>query len=140
MATVDRAVQIAAKAHEGQKDNRNLPYILHPMRLMAKMSTETEMMAAALHDVVEDTPLRLDDLRAEGFPEDILAAVDCLTHRYGESYEEYIVRLRPNAIARKVKLADLEDNMDMKGYVQLKEEDVVRWRRYIAAWKELTKG
>lgn len=78
---LDRAIQIAVQAHSGQKEKKGRPYLLHPIRLMLKMQSKLEMMAATLHDVVEDTEWTPEDPRGEGFPEAVLEAMDCLTHR-----------------------------------------------------------
>ncbi|HYC31104.1 MAG TPA: HD domain-containing protein, partial [Gemmatimonadales bacterium] len=114
MATLERALEIAAQAHRGQLDKAGEPYLLHPIRVMLRLSGETERMAALLHDVVEDAPAwTLDRLRAEGFPAQVVAAVDRLTKREGEPYEALIERAAADPIACRVKLADLEDNMSL---------------------------
>ena len=137
MATLGKAIAIAAQAHQEQVDKAGAPYILHPLRMMLRMSSETEMMAAILHDVVEDTDWTLDKLRQAGFSDEVVQAVECLTHRDHETYEEFIVRVRTNAIARKVKLADLEDNMDMRRLSTLTEKDAHRLHKYHQAWLAL---
>ena len=80
-------------------------------------------MAAVLHDVVEDTSYTLEDLRRKGFSEAVLAAVDCLTRRGDESYEEFIERVETNPIAREVKIADLEDNMNIRRINEIQPKD-----------------
>src|SRR5215475_6553427 len=100
MATLERAIMIAAQAHLGQRDKGGAPYILHPLRMMMRMESEAAMIAATLHDVVEDSDWTLDRLRAEGFSEEVLQAVDCLTRRDGETYEKFVARAQANAIAR----------------------------------------
>ena len=85
MSKLEEAILLAVKAHhKGRPDKAGKPYILHPLRMMLKMKTEAEMMAAVLHDVVEDTRWTLEQLRAKGFPEEVLEAVECLTKREGE--------------------------------------------------------
>lgn len=138
MATIERAVEIAARAHQGQRDKSGKPYLLHPLRLMLRMEDETEMIAAILHDVVEDSPWTLEQLRAEGFSEVALAAVDCLTHREDESYEVYVKRVKSNPIARRVKLADLEDNMNLRRLHKVTNSDLARLEKYHRAWLLLT--
>jgi len=138
MATVERAVQIAAQAHQGQHDKAGAPYLLHPLRLMMRMESEAAMMAAVLHDVVEDSEWTLDQLRAEGFSEEVLQAVECLTHRLGESYDEFVARVQTNAIARQVKLADLEDNMNIRRMAEITPKDLARLEKYHRAWRSLT--
>ena len=130
MATLERAILIAAEAHRGQKDKAGKPYILHPLRMMLLMESETEMIVAALHDVVEDTYWTIDDLKKEGFSEQILNAVDCLTQKENETYEEFIERIMRNPTARNVKLADLEDNLDMTRIAAPTAEDWERQKKY----------
>src|SRR5688572_27848665 len=138
MATVEDAVSIAARAHRGQKDKAGAPYLLHPLRMMLRMETEDAMMAAVLHDVVEDTEWTLERLREAGFSDEVLEAVDCLTHRGGESYQQFVERVRTNPIARQVKLADLEDNMNIRRINQLGPNDLERLEKYHRAWRVLT--
>ena len=138
MATVEDAVSIAARAHRGQKDKAGAPYLLHPLRMMLRMETEAAMMAAVLHDVVEDTEWTLERLREAGFNEEVLEAVDCLTHREGESYQEFVERVGTNPIARQVKIADLEDNMNVRRMNQLGPKELERMEKYHRAWRVLT--
>ncbi|MBN2472042.1 MAG: HD domain-containing protein [Anaerolineae bacterium] len=137
MAGLEDAILLAAQAHRGQQDKNGQPYILHPLRLMLAVSGEDAQTAAVLHDVVEDTPVTLDELRAAGFAEAVVAAVDHLTRREGESYEAFIQRIKPHPLARRVKLADLRDNMDVLRLDTIDEGAVARLRRYRAAWDEL---
>ncbi|UCG00103.1 MAG: bifunctional (p)ppGpp synthetase/guanosine-3',5'-bis(diphosphate) 3'-pyrophosphohydrolase [Spirochaetaceae bacterium] len=131
---LERAIQIAVQAHSSQKEKNGNPYILHPLRLMMKMLGELEMSAAILHDVVEDTEWTLEDLRREDFPEAVIEAVDCLTHRKQIRYRDYIQRISKNPIARKVKIADLEDNLDVKRLPDLTMRDQARMKKYHRAW------
>ena len=134
MSTLDRAIQIAAKAHENQKDRYGQTYILHPLKLMEEMDTITEKIVAILHDVIEDSDWTLGNLRREKFSEEIVVAVDCLTRRESEHYMDYIGRLRKNPLARKVKLADLEHNMNLTRLDQITETDFERMIRYHKSW------
>ena len=140
MPTLDDAIALAAEAHRGQKDKAGRPYILHPLRLMLAMASEHERMAAVLHDAVEDSGVTLADLAARGYPKEVVAAVDRLTRRKGEDYEAFIRRLKPDPLARKVKLADLEDNMDLSRIPDPRPRDYKRLERYRAAWMELGGG
>ena len=135
MSTLERALVIAAEAHQGALDKGGKPYILHPLRLMHKMATFDEQIVAILHDVVEDSPWTLDALRAEGFSEAIVAAVNGLTRREGETYEDFIARGATNPLARRVKLADIEDNMDLRRLREIGEKDLERLQRYQRARK-----
>jgi len=141
VATIDKALQIAAKAHEGQADKDGLPYILHPLRVMNSVEGPEARIVAVLHDVIEDTDVTEEDLRREGFGEPVLAALACLTHRKGDSYAEYVVRCRGNEVARRVKLADLEDNSRPSRALLRPdriEPDMARLRKYFLAYKFLT--
>lgn len=139
-ATLEDAVSIAALAHHGQKDKAGAPYLLHPLRMMLHMKTEAAMMAAVLHDVVEDTDWTLEQLRERGFPDEVLDAVECLTHREEESYEEFIERVRKNPIAQEVKVADLEDNMNIQRISRMSQKDLERLEKYHRAWCVLMKA
>jgi len=137
---LEKAIALAANAHAGQKDKAGYPYILHPLRVMLNMTTESEMIAAVLHDIVEDTQITSEELRRQGFSEDILDAVRLLTKqdKDKQDYLSYIGQIRQNPIARKVKLADLEDNMNirrLKDQDYLNESDVARLKKYYQAWK-----
>lgn len=139
--TLEDAITIAAEAHRTQKDKGGLPYILHPLRVMIKQSTEATRMAAVLHDTVEDGVVTVDELRRRGCPEMVVEAVDCLTKRDGEDYMQMIERIRLNDIATAVKIADLEDNLDIKRVLNrrdLQEKDLARLNKYYKAWSILT--
>jgi (p)ppGpp synthase/HD superfamily hydrolase len=138
MANLARAIAIAAQAHQNQKDKSGFPYILHPIRVMLRMRSDVDMMVAILHDVVEDTEWTIDQLRTEGFSEEVLQAVACLTHQDNENYTAFLARIESNAIARRVKLADLEDNMDVRRLNALTEKDIKRLKRYHPAWVKLS--
>jgi guanosine-3',5'-bis(diphosphate) 3'-pyrophosphohydrolase len=134
MSTLERAIEIAAKAHAGQVDKAGQPYILHPLRLMLAVRTPHERMAAVLHDVVEDTPTTFADLVAAGFPPEVVAAVRALTKTQGEKRIDAAHRAAADPVARVVKLADVTDNMDLsriaaptpKDFERLKEYEQVR--------------
>ena len=111
MSTLEKAIEIALKAHYGVTDKAGAPYLLHPLRMMFHMPDDECRIAAVLHDVVEDSPVTIEDLRKAGFSETILGAVNGLTRREDESYDEFIKRAGKNHIARTVKLADLKDNL-----------------------------
>ncbi len=90
------------------------PYILHPIRVMLRMNSDLDRTVAILHDVIEDTPVTLESLRQQGYPQGVIEALECLTRRDGESYDRYLDRVETNPIAQRVKMADLEDNMDWR--------------------------
>lgn len=139
MTQLERAIALALEAHRGQSDRQGQPYILHPLHVMMQMDDEAEMIAAVLHDVIEDTDMTLDDLRAKGFSEQVLTAVDLLTHdKETTSYEAYVRRLKPNPMARKIKLADLRHNMDIRRIRTMSDSDKARLEKYHRAWRILT--
>ncbi|KMZ40037.1 MULTISPECIES: HD domain-containing protein [Bacillales] len=137
MSTLEKAIVIATQAHAGQVDKGGNPYILHPLRIMLKMSTVETMISAVLHDVLEDTDVTVEELRNEGFSEEIIAAVIALTRNDDETYMEFVGRTKQNPIARLVKLGDLEDNSDLSRIPEPTEKDHERLLRYKRAIKEL---
>jgi (p)ppGpp synthase/HD superfamily hydrolase len=130
MSTLERAIEIAARAHAGVRDKGGEPYLLHPLRMVLRLSSPDERMAAALHDIVEDTPWTIEDLRAEGFPPTVIAAVDALTKRPGERRMDAARRAGADPIARRVKLADLDDNMNLGRIAQPTQQDLERIQEY----------
>ncbi|KEQ21588.1 GTP pyrophosphokinase [Paenibacillus tyrfis] len=137
MSDLTKAILIATAAHQDQLDKGNQPYILHPLRLMLKAPDNDSRIVAVLHDVIEDTDVTIESLRQEGFAERLLEALDCLTRRDNETYEEFLQRIKPNSLARYVKLLDLEDNRDVRRIKNLSEEDFERLQRYEKAVKYL---
>ncbi|WP_088831991.1 GTP pyrophosphokinase [Paenibacillus tyrfis] len=137
MSDLTKAILIATAAHQGQLDKGNQPYILHPLRLMLKAPDNDSRIVAILHDVIEDTDVTIESLRQEGFAERLLEALDCLTRRDNETYEEFLQRIKPNSLARYVKLLDLEDNRDVRRIKKLSEKDFERLQRYEKAVKYL---
>ena len=124
MSTLERAIVIAAEGHAGVKDKGGAPYILHPLRMILGLSSNDERIVAVLHDVCEDCPgWTLPRLRAEGFSEQIIEALDAVTKRDGEDYENFARRAAANPIGRKVKLADLADNCDLSRIAKPTEVD-----------------
>ncbi|MCW8130504.1 MAG: GTP pyrophosphokinase [Planctomycetota bacterium] len=133
MATLERAIALAVEAHAGAKDKAGHPYILHPLRVMFRLEGNAERIVAVLHDVIEDTGRTFDDLRALGFSEEVLAALACVTKREGESYDAFVARAMSNPIAKRVKLADIEDNLDVRRLATVTEKDRERIERYLKA-------
>ena len=130
MPTIERAIEIAATAHAGQRDKAGQAYILHPLRVMLRVDGEHEQMAAVLHDVVEDTSITIDDLAREGFPIEVLRAIAALTKLPGETRLEAAARAAADPVARKVKLADNAENMDLSRIPNPTEKDYARCRDY----------
>lgn len=110
---LEKAIGLASNVHTGQVDKAGKPYILHPLRLMLMFNSEEEMIVAVLHDVVEDGGVTLAQLQQHGFSQSIVTAIDCLTRRDNESYEDFILRVKRNNLASKVKIGDIRDNLDL---------------------------
>ena len=134
-----RAIELAKQHHEGQTDKAGNPYIEHPLRVMNQMKSEEEKIVAVLHDIVEDTDISLNDLKNEGFSEEVVSAVECLTKQDGENYDSYIERISFNPLAVKIKLADLEDNRDLTRLPQVTDKDLERLEKYDKALEKLTR-
>ena len=132
------AIAIANQAHAGQLDKAGKPYISHPLTVMAQMDTLESKIVAVLHDAIEDSDLTITDLVRQGFPEFITEAIAAITKLDGELYEDYIVRVRSNAIARKVKIADVTHNMDLSRIANPTEKDFQRLEKYKIVLQKLT--
>jgi (p)ppGpp synthase/HD superfamily hydrolase len=131
--TLEDTLILACAVHRGQFDKAGKPYILHPLRVMANLgaaASEDERFVALLHDVVEDTGLTPEALRGMGYSDEVLQALELVTKRDGEEYEAFMQRLAPNAMARKVKLADLQDNMDLSRIPNPQPKDYGRLEKY----------
>ena len=135
--SLGRAVRIAREAHAGQIDKSGADYIGHPMRVMDAVETTAAKTVAVLHDVVEDTPMTIDDLRTAGFSEPVLAAVDALTKRSGETLAESMARVVAVPLARVVKLADVADNSNPARLALLPTDDRERLEKKYAETLEL---
>lgn len=136
---LDRALRLAVQVHAGTADRAGRPYLLHVLQVVAACRDDVEAATvAALHDVVEDSAVTCKDLREQGFSAAVVEAVDALTRRDGESYEDSIERASKHALSRRVKLADLESNMDVRRLSQVTSSDLGRLERYRKAWHLLT--
>lgn len=141
---LNEAIAVASIAHIGQVDKGGCNYVLHPLRVMMSLSEEKEQVAGVLHDVVEDTYFTMESLkehfRNKGFDvsEDIYSAVDAVTHREGECYSDYLNRIKKDTIGRKVKLADLKDNMNISRIPCPTNIDFERLEKYKKAFKTLS--
>jgi (p)ppGpp synthase/HD superfamily hydrolase len=139
MPTLEQAIALAVEAHRGQMDKNGAPYILHPLRVMFRLEQDLDRIVGILHDVVEDTDYTFEDLRRMGYAEEVITALDGVTRRDGETYDEFVTRSRAHPVSRRVKLADLEDNMDVRRMAaELTQEDFERLKRYRRAWEKLT--
>ena len=138
----NEAMRLAYRAHHGQFDYNGIPYILHPIHLAEQMDDEISCCVALLHDVVEDTDVTLDELKAI-FPPEVTDAVALMTHRDDVDYFDYVRQIKENPVARKVKLADLAHNSDQSRCIgsDLSEERLLWWeRKYEKAFAILTEA
>lgn len=110
---LQKALDFAKKALEGQKSENGEPYINHSIRIMEKMDTETEKIVAILHDVLEDSPCSIYDLKELGMPREVIDCVEQLTRKNDMTYFEYIDDIATNDICTKIKLAEIDDNQDI---------------------------
>jgi len=133
--TIEDARALATAAHAGQVDKAGHDYIAHPAAVAAALAPHgaAAVMAGWLHDVVEDTDVSLDDLRAAGYPAQVVSAVDAVTKRRGESYEDLIRRAAADPIGRLVKLADNRHNADEARLALLPQEKACELRAKYAA-------
>ena len=139
MSTLERAIQIATEAHKGQFDKSGKDYIGHPLRVMEMGKTEEEKIVGVLHDVIEDTEWTFDKLAEEGFSQEVISALRCVTKlSENENYDDFIDRVKKNPLAVAVKINDLTDNMDIRRLPYLSDKDVKRLKKYLKAYKRLT--
>ena len=137
MSKLELAYAIALVAHKGQVDKAGVDYINHPLAVANKCTTEKEKIVALLHDVVEDTNVTIHDLK-QFFDEDIIQAIDLLTHKDEDDYMLYLSKIKSNHLAKTVKLADLENNMDISRIPNSTEKDYKRLEeKYKPAYKYL---
>lgn len=130
MATLERAISLAAQRHAGQVDKADAPYILHPLRVMLNMPDIEHKIVAVLHDILEDTSTTTDELYVLSFPTHLIEAIVALTKQQGESRIQAAQRTVQNPIARIVKLADLTDNMDLSRIQSPTMKDFERLKQY----------
>lgn len=135
---LSRAIILATELHEGQVDKGGNPYILHPLRVMTNVKSLEGKIVAVLHDTIEDTDITVEDLIFKGFTGDIVEAVELLSKPKQEDYIKYIKRIKENSLAREVKIADLQDNMDLSRLKEITEKDLKRVEKYKKAYNILT--
>ena len=128
-----QALKLCFAAHKDQTDKSGLPYVFHPFHLAEQMPDEESTVVALLHDVVEDTSFTLEDLEQMGFPQRVLDALRLMTHDPSVPYLEYVAKLKPNPIARRVKLADLRHNSDLTRLNIVDEKARQRVKKYAEA-------
>ena len=125
-----QAMKLCFEAHKQQQDKSGMPYVFHPFHLAEQMEDEDTVVVALLHDVMEDTPYTLTDLRNMGYPDVVLDALALMTHDPAVPYMDYVRKIKNNPIARKVKLADLRHNSDLSRLDVVDEKGLARVEKY----------
>ena len=133
------ALKLCFEAHKEQTDKSGMPYVFHPFHLAEQMPDEDTTIVALLHDVVEDSDHTIDDLRSMGFSENVLSAIELMTHAPDVPYMEYVARIKTNSVARAVKLADLKHNSDLSRLDCVTPYDEERAAKYQSAMELLEK-
>jgi len=132
-ALTKQALKLCFEAHRDQIDKSGMPYVFHPFHLAEQMDTEESTIVALLHDIVEDTDYTLQDLKALGFPSNVIDALALMTHDPKVPYMEYVKGISANPLATKVKLADLRHNSDLSRLDSVDEKALSRVKKYAAA-------
>lgn len=130
---LERAAKICLSVHAEQRDKAGKAYFMHPFRVAMNCDTDEEKIVALLHDIVEDGDIDKDFLLAQGFSHEIINAILSLTRREEETYNEFIKRVALNPLARRIKIKDLEDNLNIKRLGDLQEDDFARCQKYLKA-------
>jgi (p)ppGpp synthase/HD superfamily hydrolase len=141
MSDLDEALNLVATNFRGAKDKSGAPYVLHCIRAMMSVESLDAKMIAVMHDLVEDTPVTLEQLREKGFSNEVIDGVDLVTHKDGVSYSDYVVAIKSNPLATEVKLADLKDNTSLNRVLYREEKssnDCARIQKYLLTYQFLT--
>ena len=125
-----KALKLCFEAHKNQVDKSGMPYVFHPFHLAEQMQDETTTVVALLHDVVEDTDYTLQDLTDMGFSKEVTDALALLTHDKDVPYMDYVAAVKDNAVAKAVKLADLQHNADLSRLDEVNEKALQRQKKY----------
>ena len=134
-----KAIEIATKAHKGQVDKGGHDYIGHPLRVMESLDTEEEKIVGVLHDVVEDTDIKIADLQRAGFNDSVIDSIRCMTRREAQTWNSYIRGIMDNKVALRVKLSDLRDNLNLTRLRSLKDIDINSLNMYLNTYHKLVK-
>lgn len=135
---INIALSIAKKAHAGQVDKAGIDYIQHPLYVASQVKTEQEKAVALLHDVLEDSDITAADLLAYALSNEVVTAVQTLTKKKGQRYQDYLEKVKSNDLARVVKLADLKHNSDLSRLKSVSDTDRERVKKYKNAIRYLS--
>ena len=136
---IDKLIEFASKKHEGQVDKGGNPYIVHPINVMLSLKTMDEKIVGLFHDILEDTDTTIEELKELGLTDEQILAIDILTRKKDQSYNEYIDEVASDPLTINVKIADLLDNMDLSRIEYPTEEDYKRLQKYIKTFGKLVK-
>ncbi len=134
---LNKAFEIAQKAHKHQMDKGGNPYILHLVRVAQRCTFEDEKIVALLHDTIEDTDITAEYLLREGFSQEVVDGILSVTRQERETYEDFVRRAKKNRLGRVVKIHDLEDNMDITRLKEVTSKDMERLNKYIRSYRYL---
>jgi (p)ppGpp synthase/HD superfamily hydrolase len=134
---LEQALELARRLHDGQTDQAGRPYMGHINRVVDSVSSPDEKLAAALHDLLEDTSITAEKLLAAGCPARVVAAVEALTRREGEDYRAFVSRAARNPLALAVKVADVADNSDEDRLALLDPSVAARLRKKYAGARQI---
>lgn len=131
----EKAMKLCFEKHKDQVDKNDIPYVFHPFHVAESMPDEITTCVALLHDIIEDTDVTAEYLKEQGFPEEIITAVETMTHSENVSYFDYIKRIKANRIASIVKISDLRHNMDISRLNPdlITDKDIARIEKYKTA-------
>lgn len=129
---LSKALNLMVNSHHGQFDRGGNPYALHPIAVMNIVNSNDEELQCIclLHDVIEDTDVTYKDLRELGFTNRVISAIDILTKKPGQTYEEYVDGVFTNVDAMKVKKGDLTHNSDFSRLKGIRDKDIERMGKY----------
>lgn len=125
-----KALRLSFSAHKDQVDKSGIPYVYHPFHLAEQMDSEEAVIVALLHDVVEDTDYTIEDMIEMGFSKSVTDALKLMTHDETVPYMDYVAKIKPNPIARAVKLADLRHNSDISRLEAVDDKALRRVQKY----------
>lgn len=134
--TITKAKELATRYHQGQVDKAGAPYINHPTQVARMVKGKEVKIVAYLHDLLEDTNCQPEEI-LEIFNLSILNAVELLTRKPNQAYEDYILQIKNHPMARQVKIADLKHNLNLMRIKNITKKDVERCKKYLSALEVL---
>lgn len=141
-ASLDTMLKLVAIKFHGKFDKGGVPYVMHCIEVMngVKHLGYKAMMIGLGHDLIEDTDITVLDLRFLNFHPDVVSGIESMTHKEGDSYDDYIKQIISSTVAHytvPVKMADLRHNMDITRLKDTRPKDYDRLVKYAKAYKRL---